>query len=238
MGLMDILNGMQNGPRGQRQPTPPGQSGGMSPIMMALLGLLAYKAMKGLGGGGAPAGAPPSSLPPGTRTAEGGGGLGDILGGMLGGPGGNAGRAGAPSGGGGLCDFLGGMLGGGQPGGGGMTRAGAPGGGGLGDILGGMLGGGAAGSVLNGGLGQVLQDLQRSGQGRTAQSWVGRGANEEIAPDDLANALGADTIAALSQQTGMPRDELLQGLSQNLPELVDQLTPDGRLPTEEEAQRW
>jgi uncharacterized protein YidB (DUF937 family) len=238
MGLMDILNGMQNGPRGQRQPTPPGQSGGMSPIMMALLGLLAYKAMKGLGGGGAPAGAPPSSLPPGTRTAEGGGGLGDILGGMLGGPGGSAGRAGAPSGGGGLGDILGGMLGGGQPGGGGMTRAGAPGGGGLGDILGGMLGGGAAGSVLNGGLGQVLQDLQRSGQGRTAQSWVGRGANEEIAPDDLANALGADTIAALSQQTGMPRDELLQGLSQNLPELVDQLTPDGRLPTEEEAQRW
>ena len=49
MGLMDILNGMQNGPRGQRQPTPPGQGGGMSPIMMALLGLLAYKAMKGIG---------------------------------------------------------------------------------------------------------------------------------------------------------------------------------------------
>lgn len=234
MGLMDILNGMQNGPRGQRQPTPPGQGGGMSPIMMALLGLLAYKAMKGFGGGGASTGAPPP-LPPGTRTAEGGGGLGDILGGMLGGPGGSSGRAGAP--GGGLGDILGGMLGGGQQSGG-MIRAGAPGGGGLGDILGGMLGGGAAGTVLNGGLGQVLQDLQRSGQGRTAQSWVGRGQNEEIAPDDLANALGADTISALSQQTGMSSDDLLQGLSQNLPELVDQLTPEGRLPTEEEAQRW
>ncbi len=238
MGLMDILNGMQNGPRGQKQPAPPGQSGGMSPIMMALLGLLAYKAMKGFGGGGAAAGTPPSSLPPGTRTAEGGGGLGDILGGMLGGPGGGAGRAGAP-GGGGLGDILGGMLGGGQQGGG-MTRAGAPGGGGpggggLGGLLGGLLGGAAAGSVLNGGLGQVLQDLQRSGQGRTAQSWVGRGENQDIAPDDLANALGADTISALSQQTGMSRDDLLQGLSQNLPELVDQLTPDGRLPTEEEA---
>ena len=208
MGLMDILNGMQNGPRGQRQPTPPGQGGGMSPIMMALLGLLAYKAMKGFGGGGASAGTP-ASLPPGTRTAEGGGGLGDILGGMLGGPRGS-----------------------GAPGGGGA------GGGGLGDILGGMLGGGAAGSVLNGGLGQVLQDLQRSGQGRTAQSWVGRGQNEEIAPDDLANALGADTIGALTQQTGLSQDELLQGLSQNLPDFVDQLTPDGRLPTDEEAQRW
>jgi uncharacterized protein YidB (DUF937 family) len=236
MGLLDILNGMQNGPRGQRQPTPPGQGGGMSPIMMALLGLLAYKAMKGFGGSNAPAGAPPSSLPPGTRTAE-GGGLGDILGGMLGGPGGSAGRAGAPGGGGGLGDILGGMLGGGRPGG---TMAGNAGGagGGLGGILGGMLGGAAAGSVLNGGLGQVLQDLQRSGQGRTAQSWVGRGENEQIAPDDLANALGADTVSALTQQTGMSRDDLLQGLSQNLPELVDQLTPDGRLPSDDEAQRW
>ncbi len=241
MGLMDILNGMQNGPRGQRQPTPPGQGGGMSPIMMALLGLLAYKAMKGFGGSGAPAGAPPTSLPPGTRTAEGGGGLGDILGGMLNGPGGGANRAGAPGGGGGLGDILGGMFGGGRPGGTTAGNAGAPGGGaggGLGGILGGMLGGAAAGSVLNGGLGQVLKDLQRSGQGRTAQSWVGTGENEQIAPDDLASALGADTISALTQQTGMPRDELLQGLSQNLPEFVDQLTPDGRLPSDDEAQRW
>jgi len=53
MGLMDILNGMQNGPRGQRQPTgsaPPESGGGVSPIMMALLGLLAYKAVKHIGG--------------------------------------------------------------------------------------------------------------------------------------------------------------------------------------------
>ena len=36
----------------------------------------------------------------------------------------------------------------------------------------------------------------------------------------------------------MSRDDLLQGLSQNLPDFVDQLTPDGRLPTEDEASRW
>ena len=47
MGLLDILNGMQNGPRGQRQPSSvdssSGKGGGMSPIMMALLGLLASR---------------------------------------------------------------------------------------------------------------------------------------------------------------------------------------------------
>jgi uncharacterized protein YidB (DUF937 family) len=207
MGLLDILNGMQNGPRGQSQPAPSGGSGGMSPIMMGLLALLAYKAIKGGGlenilGGGQPS--RPAPMPGGSTNADGSGGLGDLLGGILGG---------------------------GRP-------TGTPGGGGIGDLLGGLLGGGAAGSVLSSGLGNVLKDIQNSGHGRAAQSWVGTGRNEEIAPDDLAKALGADTIDALTAQTGLPRNELLAGLSQHLPELVDQLTPKGRLPTKEEVSRW
>jgi uncharacterized protein YidB (DUF937 family) len=203
MGLLDILNGMQNGPRGQRPPSgSDGSGGGMSPIMMALLGLLAYKAIKGSGGHAAP------SLPAGgTMDArDPGGGLGDLLGGQ---PSGMPNRAPA---GGSLADMI-------------------PGG------LGGLLGGAAAGSVLSGGLGNLLKEFQQSGQGRVAQSWVGTGPNEEIAPNDLANAVGLDTLDALGRQTGMGRDDLLAGLSQHLPDLVDQLTPNGRLPTEEEASR-
>ena len=187
MGLLDILNGMQHGPRGQRQPasTTGGKpGGGMSPLTMALIGLLAYKAMKHLGGShaAAPAGAPgPAPLPPG-----------------------------------------------------GTVKAGASGGG-LGSVLGGMLGGAAAGSVLSGGLGNILKDFQASGNGKAVQSWIGTGPNEDIAPKDLANALGGETIDALIKHTGMSRDELLEGLSQQLPQLVDQLTPHGRLPTEQEA---
>ncbi len=101
--------------------------------------------------------------------------------------------------------------------------------------LGGLLGGAAAGSVLSGGLGKLIQDLQASGQARTAQSWVSSGPNQDIAPGDLANALGADTLDALSQQTGLGREDLLAGLSETLPDFVDQLTPDGRLPTDQEA---
>jgi uncharacterized protein YidB (DUF937 family) len=219
MGLMDILNGMQNGPRGQRQPAPPGtQSGGMSPIMMALLGLLAYKAMQGgglgniLGGGTAPtptpsrggSTSPPATPSTGNTTLANDAGLGDLLGGMLGG-----------------------------------GAAGRPGGGGLGDILGGLLGGGAgAGPALGGGLSRLLGDLEGAGQGRTAQSWVGTGANQYIAPEDLGRALGPDTIDALVAQTGLDRGELLAGLSDHLPDLVDQLTPNGRMPTKQEYARW
>jgi uncharacterized protein YidB (DUF937 family) len=103
--------------------------------------------------------------------------------------------------------------------------------------LGGLLGGAAAGGVLSGGLGNLIKDLQNSGHGQAAQSWIGTGPNKDIAPSDLADALGSDTLDALSKQTGMGREDLLTGLSQQLPELVDQLTPNGRLPTEEEASR-
>ena len=78
MGLLDILNGMQAGPRGGRQSSPGG--GGMSPISMALLGLLAYKAVKSFGGA-KPAASPPAQAP----TGSAGGGLGDVLGRLFGG---------------------------------------------------------------------------------------------------------------------------------------------------------
>ncbi len=186
MGLLDVLNGMQNGPRGQQNPS--AGSGGMSPIMMAILGLLAYKAVKSVGG------AQPTARPASSGAMPGG-----------------------------------------------VTNAGMAGSGGLGDLLsgglGGLLAGGAAGSVLSGGLNDLLKQFQQSGQSDVAHSWVGTGPNRSISPNDMANALGADKINALTAQSGLPRDELLLGLSQYLPQVVDQLTPDGRLPTEQEAER-
>jgi uncharacterized protein YidB (DUF937 family) len=79
MGLLDVLTGMRNGPRGL------GSGGrGMSPITMALLGLLAYKAVKGFGGGSERTDA--NSVSPGGQPRQ-GGGLDDLLRGGLGGAG-------------------------------------------------------------------------------------------------------------------------------------------------------
>lgn len=213
MGLMDILNGMQNGPRGQ---TDPNAKGGMSPITMAILALIAYKGFKHLSGGQqAPTQSAPQQLPS-------GGGLGDVLGGLLGGGGGGRG--------GGFGNALGGGAGGGGPGGG------------LGDLLkgplGGMLAGGAAGSILSGGLGSLLEQFQQNGHGQAAQSWVGTGANQDISESDLAKSIGIDDIDAVASHAGMSREDLLAGLRRELPGAIDQLTPQGRLPTEDEAQRW
>jgi len=186
MGLLDVLNGMQNGPRGPSTPSAQSDKGGMSPMTMAILALLAWKAVKHFGGsqpGAAPTQAPPKL--PGNVTA------------------------GLPGGGGGLSDMLKGGLGG-------------------------LLAGGAAGSILSGGLGDLLNQFQQKGLGDQASSWVSNGPNKQIAPGDLANALGADQIESLSAQSGLSREDLLQGLSQYLPDVVNHLTPDGRLPSDNE----
>jgi uncharacterized protein YidB (DUF937 family) len=187
MGLLDVLNGMQNGPRGPGNSSAQSSDSGMSPMTMAILALLAWKAVKHLSGsqpGAAPEPAPTPSPGNVAATLPGGsaGGLGDLLKGGLGG----------------------------------------------------LLAGGAAGSVISGGLGDLLKQLQQSGQGDTANSWVGKGENKPIAPGDLANALGADQINSLASHSGLSRGELLGGLSQYLPQVIDHLTPDGRLPTEKD----
>jgi len=71
-----------------------------------------------------------------------------------------------------------------------------------------------------------------------AKSWVQTGPNKQIQEPQLEEALGSDTIDQLAKETGLSRDELLSRLKSVLPTAVDKLTPQGRLPTEEETSRW
>ena len=208
MGLVDILNGMQNGPRGGAGRA---GGGGMSPLTMALLGLLAYKAVKSLSGSSADPANPAAGDPAPGRSASG------------------APAAGA--GGLGLDEILRGGLGG--QGSGGL--------GGLGGVLGGLGGGGAGaggwGGLLTSGLGDLLDQFHGAGKGDAARSWVGSGQNEPIAPHELSQVLTSEQIDFLTQRTGLSRGDLLAGLSEQLPSVVDGLTPAGRLPTSEEMNR-
>lgn len=100
----------------------------------------------------------------------------------------------------------------------------------LSNVFGGLLGQGGIGSLLGGGLGELVDQFTKNGQGEAAESWVGTGPNKEIAPPQLKQAIGQDVLAALVQQTGLSQDELLSRLSRELPTAVDKYTPDGRLP--------
>jgi len=152
------------------------RGGGMSPIMLGLMGLLAYRTLKGKGK---------------------------------------------------LADMLGtNQTGTNQTG---SNVGNAPAGGGLGAVLG--------GGSLGAGLKDLLDRFRQSGQEEKVQSWVSTGSNKPIAPNEIEQALGEERLQWLVEQTGMPRDQLLNGLSGELPQAIDKLTPDGRLPTDEELSR-
>ena len=88
-----------------------------------------------------------------------------------------------------------------------------------------------AGGGLLGGLSDIVSKLTGAGQGPAVNSWIGAGANQPIAPAQLGSALGQQTISSLAQKAGISEQDLLAQLSQALPGIVNNLTPNGRLPT-------
>ena len=135
---------------------------------------------------------------------------------------------------------------------------GSPSGGGLGDLLGGILGGGARGGslagggglggnpmlrmllpmvggmLMNGGLQKILSRLQSQGKGETAQSWVGTGANEPIDAGDVREALDDDKLDRIAQQLGVSKHDAAAAVATVLPDVVDQVSPEGQLPADDE----
>lgn len=110
---------------------------------------------------------------------------------------------------------------------------------GLSDLLSGLSGGSGRGFAdlgpsveanLTSGLRDLIHSFSGSGQGNVAESWVARGPNRSVTPAELEENLGPELIAELSERTGIGREDLLQRLSAHLPETVDRLTPEGRLP--------
>lgn len=81
-----------------------------------------------------------------------------------------------------------------------------------------------------GGLAELLDRLRNAGQGDAVDSWVGTGPNQPIEKPQVEQAIDDETLESLIQQTGMPREEILERLARNLPDAVNDLTPDGRVP--------
>ena len=82
------------------------------------------------------------------------------------------------------------------------------------------------------GLGGLIEQFRKGGLEEIIKSWIGTGANKPISSNQLHQALGPDTVDGLSRETGLPRDALLSQLSRLLPEVIDKLSPNGKLPTD------
>ncbi|MRR16820.1 MAG: DUF937 domain-containing protein [Deltaproteobacteria bacterium] len=108
-------------------------------------------------------------------------------------------------------------------------------------IVGKQLGGGGQNSLLaeaiaminnpeTGGLQGLVEKLQNGGLGEIVSSWIGTGENRPVSAGQIVDALGAEKIKELAVQAGIPEDQVSDGLAGLLPGIVDQLTPDGRVP--------
>jgi uncharacterized protein YidB (DUF937 family) len=157
------------------------------------------------------------------------------------GQGGQAGGSQPGAGGSALASVLSGAIGGGI---GGSMDGGVGGllGGGLGAMLPallpsllGMLGG--ASKPGQSGMHQLLDGMHAQGMGGVADSWVGTGDNQPIAPAQVEQALGADKVQQLSAESGLPPEQVSQGVAAILPGLVNHLTPDGQVPSAEQVQK-
>ena len=187
------------------------------------------------------------------------GGLGDILGSVLGGQAGSNQTGGynprqydrQPDNGFGLDDILGGLTGGSQRGG---ISSGA---GGLGDILGSVLGGGqrsrsgfgGKGMLVaalmpmvlswiqrNGGLSGALSKITGMGHEQQARSWMSNDQdNDNLDPNEINRLFDESEIQQVVAHTGANDGEVRQGLAELLPEVMNQLTPNGNLDNETEA---
>ncbi len=102
-------------------------------------------------------------------------------------------------------------------------------------LIGGVVGAGMV-SVISGliekqgGLQAMVKQFEQNGLGSTVQSWVGTGPNQTISPADLQRTLGPDLLTQLAQKSGLSVEDLTHKLAQVLPQAVDKLTPEGRIP--------
>ncbi|MEZ0293493.1 MAG: YidB family protein [Solirubrobacteraceae bacterium] len=162
----------------------------------------------------------------GLTKSGGGGGIDDLLGGLLGGGSGSGGS------GGGIDDLLGGILGGGSSGGSGGAKAGGVN---MGALVG-ALAPVVIGMIKSGGLQKIVQGFQQKGMGAQADSWVSTGGNAEVSGSDMRVGLGDDEVRQFAQEAGIPEDQAADVLAAVVPQVVNGLTPDGRVPSDDELE--
>lgn len=84
----------------------------------------------------------------------------------------------------------------------------------------------------NGGVGAVLDRFKQQGYSREASSWMSTGENESVSGQQIGKVVGDDELSRLSQQLGVPPDEVASGMARVLPEVVDHMTPAGEVTAE------
>jgi uncharacterized protein YidB (DUF937 family) len=87
-----------------------------------------------------------------------------------------------------------------------------------------------------GGVSGLISKLQSAGLGNAVRSWLGSGPNQPVSGQQIQSALGDEPIEQVAREAGVSKQEASDGLATLLPNLVDKLSPDGKLPTGGQAE--
>ena len=106
-------------------------------------------------------------------------------------------------------------------------------GGALGGIAREIGGSALGGEILKAGgpavLSTAIAQLNQNGMGAKVNSWLGRGENQPITPDEIRHGLGNQTLQEMAQRLGIPAGEIADVLAQHLPAAIDHASQQGVL---------
>jgi uncharacterized protein YidB (DUF937 family) len=74
---------------------------------------------------------------------------------------------------------------------------------------------------------------QQSGLGDVFDSWVGKGENKPITAEQVKETADPENLQRIANEAGVSVDEAAEELSKAMPEVVDRLSPDGELPSDD-----
>ena len=98
---------------------------------------------------------------------------------------------------------------------------------------------GAAAKLISsgnvGGLGGLMQMFSQHGHADTVNSWVSTERNRAISPNEVQDVLGQDNVRQVADEAGVSEQEASNGLADILPQLVDKMTPNGKVPEGDNA---
>ena len=83
----------------------------------------------------------------------------------------------------------------------------------------------------SGGFSGFLDRFRQQGMGDIVQSWVSTGPNQPISPDQVESAMGASAIGDMAGKLGVDRGTVSGALTGLLPNMVNEFTEDGRIPS-------
>ena len=110
----------------------------------------------------------------------------------------------------------------------------------LGDLVGQVLGGDKAKSAALiaaalslvkqiGGFEKVLQMFQQAGLGSQAKTWLAHGSNAPLPAEDVTRVFGKEAVSVVAAKAGVSPQQASSALGEMLPELLNQLSPQGHL---------